>query len=168
MTRAEILEAARKCVCGDRDEQYGSPEESFDTIADLWNAYLHNIIPKSVPDMICAADVAVMMALFKIARIAKGVKKDDSWIDAAGYIACGAEIAGGYCEAAKTPQKSRKSLSRCPMCGCDQIDNEGGERSCAGCGAVWSELYCEGNVDIRVLSYGKHTVEHYNKSSEKG
>lgn len=96
MTREEILEEARKCICGDRDEQYGSPEQSFDAIAALWNAYLHNIIPKSVPDMLSAVDVAVMMTLFKIARISTGVQKDDSWIDAAGYIACGAEIAASW------------------------------------------------------------------------
>ena len=26
MTRKEILEAAEKCVCGDREQDYGSPE----------------------------------------------------------------------------------------------------------------------------------------------
>lgn len=96
ITREGVLKAAISCVCGDRDEQYGSPEQSFDAIAALWNAYLHNIIPKSVPDMLSAVDVAVMMTLLKIARISTGVQKDDSWIDAAGYIACGAEIAASW------------------------------------------------------------------------
>ena len=85
MKRKEILENAIKCVCGDRDEQYGSPENSFEEIAKLWSAYL---------DLeVSSVDVAVMMALFKIARIKTGVQKDDSWIDAAGYLACGGEIA---------------------------------------------------------------------------
>lgn len=33
MTRREILEQARKCVCGDREQDYGSPEQNFKTIA---------------------------------------------------------------------------------------------------------------------------------------
>ena len=28
MTREEILAAAKQCVCGDRDQDYGSPETS--------------------------------------------------------------------------------------------------------------------------------------------
>ena len=85
MTRKEILTAAKKCVCGDRDEQYGSPEYSFETIAKLWEAYIG--VAK-----ITASDVAAMMVLFKIGRIATGQSKDDNWIDIAGYAACGGEI----------------------------------------------------------------------------
>lgn len=29
MTREEILAAAQKCVCGDREQDYGNPERSF-------------------------------------------------------------------------------------------------------------------------------------------
>lgn len=35
MTREEILAAAKQCVCGDRDQDYGSPEKSFNMIAAL-------------------------------------------------------------------------------------------------------------------------------------
>lgn len=35
MNRKEILEAAAKCVCGDREQDYGSPENNFQTIAKL-------------------------------------------------------------------------------------------------------------------------------------
>ena len=41
-----------------------------------------------------AKDVAMMMVLLKIARIAAGGGKADSWIDLAGYAACGAECEG--------------------------------------------------------------------------
>lgn len=37
-------------------------------------------------------DVAAMMALLKIARIASGHAKADNWVDLAGYAACGGEI----------------------------------------------------------------------------
>lgn len=32
MKRAEILEAARVCVCGEREQDYGTPENNFETI----------------------------------------------------------------------------------------------------------------------------------------
>lgn len=94
MSREEILAAAKKCVCGDRDQQYGTPENSFGVIAELWETYLKATNPGTEIN-INGADVAALMALFKIARIATGTQKADSWIDAAGYIACGGEIAEG-------------------------------------------------------------------------
>lgn len=90
MKRKDILDAALKCVNGDRDEQYGSPETSFEVIGDLWTVYLSNCKDTSVN--IHANDVAAMMSLFKIGRIATGQVKADNWIDLAGYAACGGEI----------------------------------------------------------------------------
>ena len=96
MTRTEILEAAQKCVCGDREQDYGSPENNFQTIAKLWTAYLE-AIPKDCDGFswIKTSDVAAMLGLLKIARIATGHGKADNWIDLAGYAACGGEIEGG-------------------------------------------------------------------------
>lgn len=84
MTRAEILDAAKKCVCGQREQDYGSPESNFQLIADLWRTYLGVDIS--------ATDVAMMMALMKIARIKNGGGTGDSFVDLAGYAACGGEI----------------------------------------------------------------------------
>ena len=89
MTRDQILLHANQCVNGDRDQDYGSPERSFDVIADFWNSYLKN---KTIAESITPVDVAAMLALLKIARIATGHAKDDNWIDLAGYAACGGEI----------------------------------------------------------------------------
>ena len=86
MNRPEILDAAKKCVTGQREQDYGSPERSFDAIADLWNAYLG----KKTVD---AVDVSMMLALLKIARIKTGVGTADSFVDLAGYAACAGEIA---------------------------------------------------------------------------
>lgn len=84
MKRAEILEAARVCVCGEREQDYGTPENSFTLIGKLWTAYMGTpFTPK---------DVAMMMALLKVARI-KGGDKADSFVDLAGYAACAGEIA---------------------------------------------------------------------------
>lgn len=89
MTREECLAAAKICVCGEREQDYGSPEDNFRTIANLWSAYL---LAKPDPGDILPADVAAMMALLKIARISTSPAKADNWVDLAGYAACGAEI----------------------------------------------------------------------------
>lgn len=85
MTRAEILDKAKACVVGDREQDYGGPEQNFTRIAAMWNAYVREIL-------FDAKDVAAMLALLKIARIASGNYKNDNWIDLAGYAACGGEI----------------------------------------------------------------------------
>ena len=93
MTRQEVLDAARICVCGEREQQYGSPEDSFAAIAAYWTAYLHSA--GSLPEHceLVAEDVALMMILLKVARQG-GRGKVDNWIDIAGYAACGGEITG--------------------------------------------------------------------------
>ncbi len=86
MKRAEILEAARVCVCGEREQDYGSPENNFEMIAQLWTVYTGHTFTRK--------DVAMMMALLKAARIKSG-EKADSFVDLAGYAACAGEIATG-------------------------------------------------------------------------
>ena len=92
MTRAEILDKAKTCVVGDREQDYGGPEQNFTKLAGLWNCYVGRCL-------FDAKDVAAMLALLKIARIASGNYKGDNWIDLAGYAACGGEIES---EAART------------------------------------------------------------------
>lgn len=93
MTRKEILETAVACVCGQREEDYGSPEDNFTVIAALWEIYLKaKCLSPSASVCVMAEDVAVMMALLKIARIATGRSKPDSYVDLAGYAACGGEL----------------------------------------------------------------------------
>ena len=89
--RADVLHKAEKCICNDRETQYGSPEDNFKVISDLWTTYLSSCRPD--PVSVSPQDVAIMMALMKIARIKSGTFKEDSFVDAAGYIACGAEVA---------------------------------------------------------------------------
>lgn len=93
MKREEILKEALKCVNSEREQQYGSPENNFAVIADLWVVYLKNCCVSSNADVfVVADDVAAMMALLKIARISSGVDKVDNWVDLAGYAACGGAI----------------------------------------------------------------------------
>lgn len=94
MNRAEILEAARVCVCGEREQDYGSPENNFETIGLLWSVYLRAAHPEInlAINGITPKEVAAMMALLKVARIATGSSLD-SFVDLAGYAACAGEIA---------------------------------------------------------------------------
>ena len=84
MTREEILDRAKECVTGKRHEDYGDPEDNFTTIARLWTVYCGYGFS--------AKDVAMMMALLKIARIKGGGGSGDSYVDLAGYAACAGEI----------------------------------------------------------------------------
>ena len=93
VTRQYILDEAAKCVNTDRNAQYGEPEDSFRMIAELWEPYIRQKCVSAGADVrICAEDVAAMMALFKISRIATGQQKADNWIDGCGYLACGGEV----------------------------------------------------------------------------
>ena len=87
-TRKRVLREAEKCVCGQREQDYGEPEDSFQKIGTFWTAYLNYAVK------IDAEDVAAMMALLKIARISENPQHMDSWVDGCGYLACGGEIAG--------------------------------------------------------------------------
>ena len=88
MKRADILATASEYVTIDRAATHGDAEDNFRRIAELWNAYLG-------VDDITSIDVAVMLALLKVARIRSNPKNADNWIDIAGYAACGGEIATG-------------------------------------------------------------------------
>ena len=83
-TREDILRRAAECVGGQRAQDYGKPENNFALIAKLWSAYRGIEFD--------AVDVAMMMALLKIARISGGNGTPDCFVDLAGYAACGGEI----------------------------------------------------------------------------
>ena len=84
MTREELLKKAAETVCGSREQAHGNPKGTFERIAKSWSAYLDVELT--------SADVAVMMILFKTARLKGNPAHEDSWVDIAGYAACGAEI----------------------------------------------------------------------------
>lgn len=79
-----ILEKAKSIISGEREGTYGSPEDSFAVISQLWTAYLGKDISTD--------DVANMMILLKVARNSSGVYKEDNWIDICGYAALGGEL----------------------------------------------------------------------------
>ena len=92
MNRTDVLVAAQVAV-RQRNKKYGEPEDNFDRIALLWNAYL--LARREPSEELNSVDVAIMCGLIKVARLANDPGHLDSWVDLAGYAACGAECAGG-------------------------------------------------------------------------
>lgn len=85
--RERVLDKAKSIILGNRDKQYGKPEDNFRVISEYWTCYLCNSGREVV---LSAKDVAVMLALFKIGR-ETGSHKEDNIIDAIGYLACAEE-----------------------------------------------------------------------------
>ena len=89
--RETILDDARHAVINERQDEYGDLEDNFEAIARLWSSHLttaHNFLPE-----LDSIDVAIMMALLKLARLGANPDHADSWVDTAGYAACGGELA---------------------------------------------------------------------------
>ena len=84
-TRSHILDTAKSYITRDRQADHGDAEDNFSRIAGYWS--LHTGVT------LTATDVAVMMALLKVARIKQNPQHVDNWVDGAGYFACGGEIA---------------------------------------------------------------------------
>ncbi len=85
-----MLTTAAEIVTKDRQNDYGTAESNFGTIAEFWSTYLTS--KYGVMVTVSAADVAAMMVLMKVSRITTSPRKEDNWIDIAGYAACGAEV----------------------------------------------------------------------------
>ena len=86
--RAEFLETVRNFVCKDRNVTHGDAEDNFRVIATLWETYLNNTPPQNLNSV----DVAIMMCLFKVARLMANPNNMENWHDLAGYAACGGGI----------------------------------------------------------------------------
>ena len=84
-TRKNIIEKVAKTILNDRQDTYGSPEDSFQLIADYWSLYLGIIIS---PDQ-----VADMMELLKVARRQNQPFHLDNYVDSAGYAILAGELA---------------------------------------------------------------------------
>lgn len=83
--RVEALREAAGLISGDRDKQYGGPEENFTRIAKIWSVILGQEV--------LAEDVAMMMIGLKVARYAaRSGFQPDTWVDIAGYAGCGYEV----------------------------------------------------------------------------
>jgi hypothetical protein len=83
--REVLLDKARELVMGDRNKVYDDPVDNFGRIVDLWSVYLDSVGDRELEPH----DVAILNVLQKVARIAYTPDHADSWVDIAGYAACG-------------------------------------------------------------------------------
>ena len=85
MNRTETLDAARQAITVDRAATHGEAENTFSLIAAYWSAHLDCVVT--------AGDVAIMMTLFKVARMKANPGHADNYVDAVGYAAIAGELA---------------------------------------------------------------------------
>ena len=90
LIRGNALCDALRTINGQRQDSHGNPEDSFERIANLWDAYLTGKYKSEID--LTAEDVALMMTLMKIARMMTGSGHRDSYVDAAGYIGLAADM----------------------------------------------------------------------------
>lgn len=93
----DTLKRADEIINGERQDTYGNPEDSFALIAEHWSTYLrgsvntnggcYGEIMMGCGIELDASDVAIMMTLFKIARMSGQKWHPDNAVDACGYLA---------------------------------------------------------------------------------
>ena len=81
----KIIDEAKRLVSTRREATYGNKKANHKNIAKLWSAYLDKTISTK--------DVALMMALLKIARTKLGKHNEDDYVDLVGYGAIAGELA---------------------------------------------------------------------------
>ena len=94
VSRADILDRAKAIVTGEREKQYGKPEDNFAAVAQMWEVYLREqCVGEGADVRIAPEDVAMMMVLLKVGRLMTGDYLADNYVDICGYAACAGEIA---------------------------------------------------------------------------
>jgi hypothetical protein len=84
MKASEVLWELEE-ILSNRGDDYGTPEENFQRIANVWSDWLGITIDSK--------DVGVMLILLKIARLRNRPDHYDSLIDIAGYAVATIEAA---------------------------------------------------------------------------
>jgi len=145
----DCLDEAKKTICGERQDVYGSPEDSFAIIAEYWSTYLRAEYEKVGHRNLNTKDVAHMMVLFKMARVQGQAPKRDNYVDLCGYAAIAADRLSScgeltkeemefFCKdfpAAVTPAW-KDGAPGCPHTRTKFVKTTAGDyRQCLGCGA---------------------------------
>ena len=88
--RGKVLTEAHVLITGDRNNQYGPPTQDFQRTAEILNAIGYR---RPGGKGLQPHDVAVIQIALKMSRVTWTPDKRDSWVDIAGYAACGYECA---------------------------------------------------------------------------
>jgi hypothetical protein len=103
--RRDLLDEAAELVDGDRNAQYGDPTQDFRRTSVYWSTHAGGVLRRKlsqiseditlddlliiVDSLFDPHDVAIMMNQLKDSRLAWDPLKRDTWVDKAGYSACG-------------------------------------------------------------------------------
>jgi hypothetical protein len=101
--RAEALLAeAARLIAGERQREYGPPTENFAVVSRLWNIWISARAKSYVgigglppAFLLSPGDIAAMLLLLKVARLAQSLDHHDSKVDIAGYAALMEEVCDG-------------------------------------------------------------------------
>ena len=88
--RVEILNEAANLIVGQRQQDYGTPEENFQRMADYANIHFKKNLENNIP--ISARQTAEYMILLKMARTINSPTRD-SYVDIGGYAGIAGELA---------------------------------------------------------------------------
>lgn len=83
MKKDVVLQSAMDAVKA-RGQDYGTVLENHQRIADLWSVILGKEVTPT--------EAILCMTALKIARLMETPDHEDSWIDIAGYAACGGQM----------------------------------------------------------------------------
>jgi hypothetical protein len=88
--RVNILNEAAGLITGQRQEDYGTPEENFQRMADYANIHFKKNLENNIP--ITPRQTAEYMILLKMARTINSPTRD-SYVDIGGYAGIAGELA---------------------------------------------------------------------------
>lgn len=88
--KAQLLDDAKAAVTHERNTDYGNPVDNFKRTAKLIEAVLADKLKDGAT--IAPHDVATIMVCVKLARLMHDPHKRDSWVDIAGWSACGWDV----------------------------------------------------------------------------
>jgi hypothetical protein len=92
----ESMKIEERSIVDERAKQYGPPDINLSCAADLTNAYMRGRRNSANWDGLCAEDVAMILLLVKVARIATGpCHVPDNYRDIRGYCEIAESLADG-------------------------------------------------------------------------
>jgi hypothetical protein len=96
----DILEEALRITGGDRQNQYGPPDQDFRRTAEMWSGLFRDMLKEGISFE--PYHIAQAMILLKMSRQLHQ-RKRDNWVDTAGYARC-----GQVCDQAEQERKNVK------------------------------------------------------------